>query len=460
MADSAIVAAAPSPSPPHSHADDETAGRVILWSLVGVMLVSQVGVIQWRRAHPRSYNLATLAALWLFPIGLLFSHGAGAALRAPFLYAWLLFSLLMGALLAAVRASAMDAATPGVVYGVLEAVYLQCMGVSSFVTTACVFMFLAPPLAAALPEAAVSLLVFAGAYAVYFAVLVRDMTGLISEVLVARRKTGGGGGGRGDAGGAGAAGSDAQPDDARSLAALRDCCALCGGKLAIVDEGTVVEEGAGDAAPDAPLRPIAVRRADGTIVLVGGARGAPAAAPAPRAPGAPATLRFTSADGKTIMFQLTCKHVFHRTCLAGWSVVGKKGVCPCCAERVDLGAIYADSPLIGKTTAAFGQLLEMARYVRICAERARGGGGGGAPRLTAPRLTPPPPPTSIPLHTALPSSSCGTRSFSSACASCCAASARSTSSSSTPRPSPRATRRTRRGTQPRSPPCPRPPTSP
>ena len=151
------------PAAAHDHASDESAGRVILWSLIFVMLASQVGVIQWRARHPKSYNLATLVALWAFPVCLLFSHGLGAALRAPCLYAWLLFSALMAALLAAVRAQAMAASTPGVVYGVLETVYLQFVGVTSLVTTAMLGIFLAPPLAAALPEWAVALLVYAGA---------------------------------------------------------------------------------------------------------------------------------------------------------------------------------------------------------------------------------------------------------------------------------------------------------
>jgi hypothetical protein len=324
-----------------------------------LMLVSQVGVIQWRARHPKSYNLATLLALWVFPVIMLFSHGVGSAFRAPFLYAWVLFSALMAALLSAVHARTLAEATPGVVYGILEFIYLQCMGVASGVLTACSMLFFLPPLAQALPETALSVLVFGGAYAVYFAVIVRDMTGVISDVLVARVSAARRGGA--PAGG----GGSAQPD----AAALRDACALCAGKLAIVDEGSVVEEG-GDAR-EAAARPRFVRRADGTIMLVGGPAAAAkaAAAAAARAPSAPpappAAVRFASADGKTLMFQLTCKHVFHRTCLAGWAIVGKKGVCPVCSERVDLSVIYADSPLLGKTSAVFGQLLEMARYLVV-----------------------------------------------------------------------------------------------
>jgi RING finger protein 121 len=353
-------------TPAHNHASDESAGRVILYSLITLMIVAQVAIIQWRARHPKSYNLATLLALWLFPPGLLLSRGAWSALASPFLYCWLLFSALMAALLASVRAQAMAASTPGVVYGVLESVYLQLVGVTTFVTTTMTVLFVAPPLAALLPETALTLLIYAGAYAVYFAVLARDVTGVITDVIVARLGSAAGGKDRDDGG----AGAGSPPRAGARDAAHRDACALCAGKLHIVDEGTVVEEGGGDegdagagaaAGAGPPPRPVAVRRADGTIVIVDGRR----PPPLPRSPDAPATLRFESADGKSIMFQLTCKHVFHRTCLAGWAVVGKKGVCPTCSERVDLSAIYADSPLIGKTSAMFSNVFDLARYLVV-----------------------------------------------------------------------------------------------
>lgn len=42
--------------------------------------------------------------------------------------------------------------------------------------------------------------------------------------------------------------------------------------------------------------------------------------------------------------QLGCKHVFHELCIKGWTMVGKKDVCPTCMEKVDLKALYADRP--------------------------------------------------------------------------------------------------------------------
>ena len=40
--------------------------------------------------------------------------------------------------------------------------------------------------------------------------------------------------------------------------------------------------------------------------------------------------------------QLACKHTFHEMCIKGWTMVGKKDVCPVCMEKVDLKALYAD----------------------------------------------------------------------------------------------------------------------
>lgn len=42
--------------------------------------------------------------------------------------------------------------------------------------------------------------------------------------------------------------------------------------------------------------------------------------------------------------QLACKHCFHDLCVRGWTMVGKKDVCPVCLEKVDLREFTADRP--------------------------------------------------------------------------------------------------------------------
>eukprot|EP00201_Polytomella_parva_P015817 CAMPEP_0175062746 /NCGR_PEP_ID=MMETSP0052_2-20121109/14345_1 /TAXON_ID=51329 ORGANISM="Polytomella parva, Strain SAG 63-3" /NCGR_SAMPLE_ID=MMETSP0052_2 /ASSEMBLY_ACC=CAM_ASM_000194 /LENGTH=161 /DNA_ID=CAMNT_0016328813 /DNA_START=506 /DNA_END=991 /DNA_ORIENTATION=- len=49
-----------------------------------------------------------------------------------------------------------------------------------------------------------------------------------------------------------------------------------------------------------------------------------------------------NANEKTI--QLSCKHCFHELCIRGWTMVGKKDVCPQCSEKVDLRSIISSRP--------------------------------------------------------------------------------------------------------------------
>jgi hypothetical protein len=49
-------------------------------------------------------------------------------------------------------------------------------------------------------------------------------------------------------------------------------------------------------------------------------------------------------EGVEPCVQLSCKHCFHNLCIRGWTVVGKKDVCPVCNEKVDLRELYSDRP--------------------------------------------------------------------------------------------------------------------
>ena len=42
--------------------------------------------------------------------------------------------------------------------------------------------------------------------------------------------------------------------------------------------------------------------------------------------------------------QLPCNHLFHGRCIRGWTIVGKKDVCPVCLEKVDLRVLYGKRP--------------------------------------------------------------------------------------------------------------------
>lgn len=61
---------------------------------------------------------------------------------------------------------------------------------------------------------------------------------------------------------------------------------------------------------------------------------------------------------------LPCKHSFHRQCLQGWTIVGKKDTCPQCLEKVDLRQLYADKPWQTKNL-NWIQMLDAVRYMVV-----------------------------------------------------------------------------------------------
>lgn len=62
--------------------------------------------------------------------------------------------------------------------------------------------------------------------------------------------------------------------------------------------------------------------------------------------------------------QLSCKHIFHKDCLRGWLIVGKKDTFPTCSERVDLRQLYADKPWETRNI-QWIQMLDFVRYLVV-----------------------------------------------------------------------------------------------
>ena len=63
-------------------------------------------------------------------------------------------------------------------------------------------------------------------------------------------------------------------------------------------------------------------------------------------------------------FKLSCGHTFHTSCVRGWTVVGKKDICPVCAEKVNLSDVF-DSNIWSRKSIVFAQLLDSLRYLLV-----------------------------------------------------------------------------------------------
>jgi len=74
--------------------------------------------------------------------------------------------------------------------------------------------------------------------------------------------------------------------------------------------------------------------------------------------------RYSGLDDGEKSIQLSCKHIFHKDCLRGWLIVGKKDTCPTCSERVDLRQLYADKPWETRNI-QWIQMLDFFRYMIV-----------------------------------------------------------------------------------------------
>ena len=51
-----------------------------------------------------------------------------------------------------------------------------------------------------------------------------------------------------------------------------------------------------------------------------------------------------AAGSERKLWKLSCGHELHEECVRGWSVIGKRSMCPYCGEKVDTENIFASSP--------------------------------------------------------------------------------------------------------------------
>lgn len=69
---------------------------------------------------------------------------------------------------------------------------------------------------------------------------------------------------------------------------------------------------------------------------------------------------FSDSDEK--VYTLSCGHKFHEMCILGWSLVGKKQICPYCREKCDIHKLFSTLPF-QKPHFLYGNMLDFIRYL-------------------------------------------------------------------------------------------------
>lgn len=252
---------------------------LLMYIMLFMILGAQTGLVMWRKKHKRSYDLVSLAGLWLMP-AVISLH-----LRFwRFLIIWAAYSAVTGYLISLCMHKKMHHATPRKVYGWFLGAYKVsvAVGVAGYMLLV-LDMFGVGLLLARWVEPGLSLLLLW--YGLYFGILGRDLAEVASEQM------------------ANVIGSG------KRLTSTVNACGICGGELK--DFSHLGEESLAE-----PVR------------------------------------------------QLACKHCFHELCIRGWTIVGKKDVCPVCLEKVDMRDLYADKPWETQNL-SWIQMLDAIRYMIV-----------------------------------------------------------------------------------------------
>ncbi|KAJ3047679.1 hypothetical protein HK097_011302 [Rhizophlyctis rosea] len=267
--------------------------------LISSLLFSQIAISLWKKYHPRSYNLTTLLGLWLVPPVLGYRAG-----NYRYVTVWVLFSIANSFVVKKAMENPMKSGTPGVVYRWYTWVYniSYAVGIVGYVIMIVTF-FHVPILAGMARETEEN--IFTGAitllfYGLYFGTLGRDFVDRLSDRMATTM---------------GYYSRTGFP--AKHLRSNQ--CAICG-------EVT-------DTSGGAESRQIGIGTGTtpkGTVVKV---------------------------------HRLTCGHAFHEQCIRGWTIIGKKDVCPCCKEKVDLKA-FKTNPW-DTTQQMYLNLLDALRYMVV-----------------------------------------------------------------------------------------------
>lgn len=89
----------------HEGHEEMHAAMIIIFFVI--LVVSQIALVQWKQRHFHSYQMATLAAMWIIPVVISLRNGYWR-----FIGFWVLFSVITGLVAKKVTQSPIERTTP------------------------------------------------------------------------------------------------------------------------------------------------------------------------------------------------------------------------------------------------------------------------------------------------------------------------------------------------------------
>jgi Ring finger domain len=405
----------------HPHVHRPHNDSFVFYTILISLVVIQGLIFFWRRNHAKSFKLFLVFALWFFPfmssISNLFTANNGnsksiVTSTLQFLFLWGIFSISTSVqLIPVVFTKPMSKTTPRNVFRYFDFMYRFTIFLMSACYTLILFLFFLRPFIPFVPTTIYDYIIKVFFYGAYFCIFTRDLTEVVNEYITnslgflknSDDNSGSSGAPRGVCA---LCGDDLLPPE-KEISALES-----GQKLAV------------DSARNSIASSDMIHGGNGEVLdLLRGAQGsldhsliqAPAESDAP----APVNIRhwynamrrkdfyshqrakdpsegsntstprsrIANANSSKILkipiypngvsteevqntfwtedfhlYQLQCGHTFHSSCIKGWALVGKKGACPNCHEKVDLHALISNSQVMSKPTVLWGQILDIIRY--------------------------------------------------------------------------------------------------
>ena len=297
------------------HWGHESMHASMLLILITAIIVAQIILIAWKKAHIKSYQNVSMFGMWLIPLGIsIYNHWF------RFIFIWSGISLMTTALIfKPMTSKSIHGSIPRLIYRWFYYLY----SVSSVVAVTGYVIIMATFLGINLllglkPQTALDLGFLFLFYGIYYGVLTRDFTDFLVDILAAN------------------IGYYSPSSSLPSKQLKSSICAICGRNHG-PDEITIADRDGNhsDTNGDFPYRRL--YDSNGTEHTLDG-----------------------SESEKT--YTLSCGHKFHEYCIYGWSLVGKKQVCPFCREKVDTSRLFS-SLAFQKPHYLYGNLLDFIRYL-------------------------------------------------------------------------------------------------
>lgn len=282
------------------HFGHESMHASMLLILIAAMVIAQVILITWKKASPKSYQNVSMFGMWLVPLVIsIYNHWF------RFISIWLILSLITLALIfKPLTSRQINGSIPRLIYRWFYYVYSisSVIAVTGYVIVMGTFLGL-NILLALKPQTTLDIGFLFLFYGIYYGVLTRDFTDWLVDILAAN------------------IGYYSPSSSLPSKQLKSSICAICGrshGNASVTDSDALLDDDS--------------------------------------------YYSSTTGSEQERTFTLSCGHKFHEYCIYGWSLVGKKQLCPFCREKVDTSKLFS-SLSFQKPHYLYGNLLDFIRYL-------------------------------------------------------------------------------------------------